>query len=418
MVAMPGDKGYHTLGIFKVNWFASGDKWMDRFAVALNQGASEVRFRGYKFDETTRPYVAISLGAAKNSEQYNVFIAPMKGAIALVVDSNVSWPVGFSDAIADAAKLATAWMSAEGHTYVWSAVIGALPEGVTSSVFALMRDVCIESFSLRSSEDLLVEAWNDSRNPSLRNYRLRSSVPILVRGKSRGYSWQEAGYSAARNLNMICALLSIAWDTCLVIRESPAPIKWGERKVPERIEWQDLRDDFVLPDIANVERKDVPSWMEAAWERMKPPNSQIARALRIYHEGLQVQYSHPSLALVAFVSAIETISQLVYRDRFCCCGFHKDIARKFRSTLKLVCDENVARELGSLYSWRSKVVHGGCLYGGEESPGSSFPFIWSTENTLEFTRMLFGMREASRKLMLLAVQGELPEISDLPLDSV
>ncbi len=69
-----------------------------------------------------------------------------------------------------------------------------------------------------------------------------------------------------------------------------------------------------------------------------------------------MQEDHPSFAVVAFVSAIETVGQLR--------GATTSRAR-FRAGLEIVTNAEIVEELVEAYAARSGTAHGGKLHGGE-----------------------------------------------------
>jgi hypothetical protein len=412
------DKEYLVLGSFAVDWSVHGSRWLDRLALALKHAEPSFEMRGHRYDGTTIPFIQFTIGSTRGADQWNFLIAPMADSAVVVVDPDSLPPAAPTSAVASAARSAVDWLKNDGPQHEWSAVLGVSPDSPGGSVFGLDGKARIGSFTLQSAEHFLVEASQVLQNPSFMSHSINASVPISVRGKSRGYSWTEAASSAARDLNRLCALLSLEWNTCLVIRESPAPLEWGERKVPERVFWQDVGTGQGLPDFDKVERKKAPGWLKVAWESTGSPNSRLARALHAHYEGLRMAGAHQSFALVAFVASIEAVGNNVYKDRFCECGEHKDVARKFRHTLMLVLAEDEARELARAYSPRSNIVHQGRLYGDESSIGGFSPRIWSSDSTIGFWITLHKMRDASRKLLIRAVQGDLPSRSNIPADPV
>jgi len=99
----------------------------------------------------------------------------------------------------------------------------------------------------------------------------------------------------------------------------------------------------------------LPKWFGDAWRRLDE-NPLVRDAVAIHYEGLRLQEDHPSFAVVAFVSAIETVGQLR--------GATTSRAR-FRAGLEIVTNAEIVEELVEAYAARSGTAHGGKLHGGE-----------------------------------------------------
>jgi hypothetical protein len=165
-------------------------------------------------------------------------------------------------------------------------------------------------------------------------------------------------------------------------------------------------DSSTAPESRNV--KTIPNWASAAFEYMNN-RTQLGHAVAIHHEGLRAQLEHPSFALIAFIASIEAVANLLFREERCPeCNAHKNVADRFRATLRLVATDEEARRLGEAYSPRSRTVHIGRLHGGKTAPGMP-NFSWGVNPIREFEWMAWGMRAASRRLLERAVRGELPE---------
>jgi hypothetical protein len=248
---------------------------------------------------------------------------------------------------------------------------------------------------------------------SLISWSYRSSVPIVVRSSSRGYDWRAAQPSAAEDLGMLVSLLSLIWDSVIDVLKPPMPLEWGQQRVPEHAPW--LKVDPApesLPDLAELPEFEVPGWLGDAWVHMNR-RARVKGAVTVYMEGVRTEERHPSLALVAYVAAVEAVSLMLFHEERCeACPNHINIGEKFHATLKLAVGEEAAEALRPVYGSRSKTVHTGRLHGYEISPGA-FPFssfLTPSEASFQW-QILRGMKTAARKLLILAVRDQLPKRS-------
>ena len=226
-----------------------------------------------------------------------------------------------------------------------------------------------------------------------------------------GYAWPAASKKVAFDLYRVCSLLSVALDVCAVVRESPAPRPWGIRKAPPRLSWQKERDLPVASETPSAVQV-FPADLASAWNEMTR-RPWLAHAVGSYHEGLLTDSPHPSLALVAYVAAIEAVANRLFTESRCpTCEAHENVAARFRAALRLVLDESEAERLGSIYNPRSLTVHQGRLHGSETVPGS---FGFGFHNPEQgFLVKVLQLRRAARELLLLALRGQLPHKTPLP----
>lgn len=194
--------------------------------------------------------------------------------------------------------------------------------------------------------------------PSLHSRHVSVTWPVIVEGVNRGFEWREAQSRAGADLYRLCALLSVAWERCWLLREPPAPLEWGRRSVPERSPF-DI--DFLAEGVDGPPPTLVepPGWIEHAWT-VSGTDQALGNALFAHYEGLRLNPEHPSFALVAFVSSIEHVGSLVTQQ-----GSPVGANAKFRAGPQLVRDEDDVKELGRAFQRRSGTAHAGRLYGGE-----------------------------------------------------
>jgi hypothetical protein len=153
----------------------------------------------------------------------------------------------------------------------------------------------------------------------------------------------------------------------------------------------------------------APEWSHDAWILMNK-RAKIKAAISIFMEGLRVEDQHPSLALVSYVSAVESISLMLFHEERCkSCSNHIEIGNKFLETLRLVTEERELEVLRPIYGNRSTTVHKGKLHGTELTLGTSLFSMLSIDPTSVFAlQSVRTMKKAARELLVMALRTQLP----------
>jgi len=295
------------LGIESLADPSRGDEWFVRLAECMSEGGGQVT--GQLRDATTNPFIEVrGLLPGAGSSDTRLLVLAVERGLALFAGGRDESPD--EDAIAiwyEAARCATKRLGLEGDPQPWSALIGPLNPRISGMDATLAEAVEVGPLLLQPEARPLHESW-PSRPPSLGSRTLASTWFIAVDGTTRGYNWQVAGKRAAFDLQRLCTLVSVAGAGATVVRETPALLEWGRRAVPERNRWETTEPVGALP-IPRIWRP--PPWLSDAWNRIES-TPWLEHALSAHHEGLRAQYEHPSLALVAFISAIEAISKRLW----------------------------------------------------------------------------------------------------------
>jgi hypothetical protein len=394
------------LGVESLVTESSGDEWFHRLAECVLAKGGQVTRR--LKDATTGPFIEVN-GTLHNGESTDtrLLVWPIDGGLALFAGGRDEPPDEEACSLwLDAARCATTRLGLEGEPQHWSALIGPPQPRVGGSEATLGETVAIGPFVLEPQHRPFRESW-PSRPPSLLGRALNLSWFIGVEGQHAGYNWPIAGRRAAFDIHRLCTLLSVAGVGPTVLREAPAPLEWGRRTVPETNPWEPMPGqlgDHPTPAIWTP-----PSWLDDAWNRVQSM-PWLAHALSAHHEGLRAQYEHPSLALVAFIGAIEAVSNRMWIVHRCeACGGHIGIAARFRATLRVVLPPDDADFLGRAYKPRSKTVHEGHLHGGEATAGVYSIGLFSPDSALTFEwGVVYRMGRASEALLMRAVSGGLP----------
>jgi hypothetical protein len=397
-----------SVGVESLDWVKQGVEWVHRVSECMAE-TDGFSVTGHKYDDTTKPFIEFT-GAQHSGAPLDtrlVIIPREAGVFIAVAGKTEELDEAAADLWVQAARCATLRLGTPGTEYHWTAVIAPPAIRITGAEPYIDGEANVGVFRLVPSGQPLYERM-PPQLPSFSSAGSGVSWPILIEARHTGYNWEAALQRAAFDLNRLCALLSLVLGECLVVREAPAPVADGVRKAPSRLWWQHWREDFdasTAPTPRNV--KAIPDWVPTAWQQMNN-RPQLGHAAAIHHEGLRAQFEHPSFALVAFVASIEAVGSLLFKDERCPeCNAHKNVAARFRATLRLVATDEEARRLGAAYSPRSRTVHQGWLHGGETTQGM-FNFSWGSNPIREFEWIVWGMRGASRKLLQSAVRGELP----------
>jgi hypothetical protein len=213
--------------------------------------------------------------------------------------------------------------------------------------------------------------------------------PIIVSGVIDD-QWPEVDRRASRLLHRLCCLLSLAWGEAWQVRLAPQKASALLPEVPEPIlipsvTWPDWADSTQL---GCREETPLPEWLSDAWQRLDSggTRSVIAPALSLWHEGILLQAEHPSMAMVAYVAAVEQVAPTVLDSR------GKRSARQtFLQCVASVAgpDDLKAIKKADAYGKRSATSHGAALHGIElefghmllrpHGPGdSAYDFMFDT----------------------------------------
>jgi hypothetical protein len=402
------------LGVESLADPSRGDEWFVRLAECSSTLGGRVT--GHLMDATTGPFIEVrGLTQGGRDSDTRLLVLAVDRSLALFAGGRDQPPD--EDVIAhwlEAAHCATKRLGLEGEPQRWSALIGPPSPRIGGMETTLSEPFKVGPFVVRPEPHALNESW-PSRPPSLGVRTVASTWLEGVEGESSGYNWQVAGKRAAYDLQRLCTLLSVAGAGTVVVRDAPAPLEWGRRSVPEGDPSETTKPsaDYRRPRIWAP-----PDWLSDAWELIES-KPWLAHALSAHHEGLRAQYEHASLALVAFISAVEAISNRLWIEHHCeTCRGRLGIAARFRATLQTVLPDAEAEFLGQAYSPRSKTVHEGHLHGTEETAGVYAIGALSTDAALTFEwGVVYRMGRASESLLLRALQGQLPatkvELPDL-----
>src|SRR5215207_7348380 len=299
------------------------------------------------------------------------------------------------------------------ESYEWTAIIGVLHDDFNQGP-ALAEELEIGGMRLASLSAPFFEFAAVPTAPYnlLSTGNARYSWPVGVGGSADGYTWQgSADRSAADSLHALCTLLTLISNIPWGVRRAAQPGLNLDVTTPSfNIGPGPAADLFSSEELTKTDLE-IPSDTDGAWRRMSA-DRRLAEAAGMFSEGVELSKAHPSFALIAFVSAIESTAQINKGAARCeACNQVKGSTQRFHSAIAGVLDDNEATLLASAYAQRSGTAHRSKLYGAEQTRGSFlFPKTFGADETVTFQWTTLRLaRRAARRLIL----GPLG-LSDLP----
>lgn len=404
---------YQPLGKFSVPWQSRGDEWISRVVAYLKE-RSGVFGHGTRAGGELGVLVEVRVSDEHDECDTRLLIVPLpEDVIEVWMCGNETVDLELADGFREATEKATAGLREKDRVHKWSAIIGASASMYSEAMPRRLPQRCnLPGIELSSTERYF---WHVERAPihTMNSWSYRPAVPIAVHGSSLGYDWHAAQPLAAEQLGKIAAFLSLVWGVLIDVMDPPAPLEWGERRLPDHAPWVRLEPDTsTAPALDELPAFEVTEWLADAWVRLNR-RAKLQTAVAIYMEGLRIEDRHPSLALVSYVSAVETISLMLFHEQRCqACQNHVNIGEKFFETLKLAVGQEAADALRPVYGRRSKTVHTGRLHGAEVAPGAFrfSSFVMPPEASFQW-QILRGVKTAAQKLLIMAIRGQLPNKS-------
>lgn len=291
----------------------------------------------------------------------------------------------------------------------WFAIVGPAHENHTCHQ-ELSGPVVVGPLHLKPAGTLreTVPQWTP---PQLGGVELRWSYPISVSAEVipavwssverpwKGFLAPNVSAEAATLLHRLRGLLAIAWDRNWTVRGLPAPESYalpawiGGPPSPE------LGREAERGEQLEAVPVDIPGWMDHAWALLDDDRA-LENSVAIHLEGVALHDRHPSVALLAYVAAIESIGQSMDQPKRCpVCRQILGATSAFRQALGEVMSDDEAAALG-FPKLRGSTVHSGVLHGNEGLLGALRD--WGEE---EDPRHRFGyevvgrLRRASRELI-------------------
>lgn len=386
-----------------IDWPTRGDEFLHHMWVALGE---RISLRGYQYlthewsDE--EPYFYFGYKVTSGDLSSELVLLPTSTGIRFLVKISDQTRVP-----REVEPWVGAIMEAVGRLddvhpkFEWWAAVGPVGLQLRGAQF-VTNEATIGEMVVHPSKKIFLEAV-EGPAPTIGGHSVQPSFPVVVEGVSSGYDWLSATESVPSDLNMLCALLSVAFDANWRIRQIPNPGSKPDSELPQ----ERLGTGVHAADNSGWQSESVaiPSWCATAW-RKAVDDDVIATALHAHHTALALEEISPSFALIAYVGVLEGLgAKLVPLKRCECCDNCTAMVgsgRRFREALKLVLPRKEVRQLEEVYERRSKTAHEGRLH-GDEVAGMFFPprvFAPRPEN-LDFRyQLVWKMRNASRKLLM------------------
>lgn len=397
--------------VLAVEWDREGDEWLKHLYDAI-AGLAPLTARVHREQGPTQsiPYPHIMCSPESPVLRSRLAIIRLRQGIVVAIEGDGEPSIDQIQPWVTAVQTAGERLGHSHTEFAWGAIVGVSPEwdGRHVNLEVLETPASVGPLRLRPG-GVFVQERTPPRFPSLNGFGAHETWPLIVEGASSGYSWDAASPPASRDLHRLCALLSIVWEQCWVLREGPQPSTLGEIHIPEKVPpdaWFGPIDDNRPP----PHPLRVPDWLDSAWTLLDG-DSDLAHAVAGHYEGLQLLRDHPSFALIAFVGSIESIGAKLFGLRRCAqCQADTGYARRFRKALRLVRSRRDAENLFAAYDRRSKTAHAGHLHGAEPLFGvPDFSRALSADPMQHFAWGLARrMGNVSRDLLVRALTGDLP----------
>ncbi|WP_410605016.1 hypothetical protein [Amycolatopsis sp. lyj-90] len=302
---------------------------------------------------------------------------------------------------------ATARLSQPAKTLPWSAIIGPDPENSTYTSPKIAEPARLAEIDLLPSTDRLLE-WVQVY-PKVHDRELSVTWPARAFGHVTGTDHRKARRDAALKVRRICSLLSVISRDCWIVRQGPEVGEYASEMRFPVTDPEIMRSDSNLGPFGESPRLEVPEWLSESINRLDE-DVKLSDALTAFHEALLLQKRHPSIALVALVTAIEAIGSRTVSLTSCktCehCTEEFGYARRFRKTLARVLHKKEISHIGDAYNYRSRTAHDGTLFGTDRFPGTvMITSILSSDKEGDFDPIVNVLRRACRRLLILELGG-------------
>ena len=260
----------------------------------------------------------------------------------------------------------------------WWAIVGPSPRPIAAAVDQTPHDKTRRLAEPETLGDVRLR----SEPLALDGIIEHESWPILVEGTTGAEVHLEHDVATATRVVRAAVLLSVTWKEPWVVRSAPFRSQAKPPRVPES--WPPPPDEIFDPPLAPrliADNPDayppsrLPTWMGDAWTLLEQ-DARIWNAALTWHEGLVLQARHPSFAVVAYVSAVEALSQSPRALDSLGITIASDAGSRARVSTTLgavMSGDNVKRLINSIYDSRSKTAHAAGLLGFEASLGAMSP---------------------------------------------
>lgn len=385
-----------------INWEREGDEWLQRVLKTFSKASGA---RGWS--------AAQAKGTLVLNQEYTFTDAKIMGRLRVTpnLDGSISVSIVYDtkpqeeehNLWIESLVQATSEQGQEYSEYEWSAVIGPTPS-IDTSAKSIMEKIAIGDIVINAGSMTFYEYY-PSLPTSFYSRSLLRSRPSVLTGKIRAFDKLIAMKVAATKIYKICGLLSLFLDRSWTLREYP---REGTSVIPLHPQWENHSPEtFPADNDGYWEEIKIPDWLLTAALELED-DSQLAKAVNIYYEAMQLVYTNPSLAMVAFVASIESVGQIIKPVKACkhCGQIGSSIAR-FKEALSTVYKQDEVKQIMKdygVYERRSRTAHDGVLHGTEKYFGfimpSGFFSMIQASNPDGFLIMIYKIRTIAGKILI------------------
>lgn len=362
-----GDYLAQLRATINIDWAAQGNEWVTHLYAALHAtGNDGVGFTLQPPTEEEPYYSGRYTGSSLKTHLRT--ITTDAGLLLFVGGEDPEIVEAEMPTWLDCAAIAAQKLGSTG-SFGWSAVIAPHPSAITSNeVHHLTDDIAVTPLRLRPGG---VKCAEFITQRGTGGGLLHITYPIVVEGRSDGYSWERAQHAAARTLHSLRSALAVAWNEPFTLLRVPRPDTIGPVEVPSVVGLMlETFDEWVASTGNDPEPFTVSDWLEGAIALFEADPA-VADAAGAYLEGLTLLNEHPSMALVAFVAALDGLGAKLNKPERCPeCKMITGASSRFRQAVGLVGTEDEVAFANKRLTERSGTAHKGELYGGESYLGS------------------------------------------------
>lgn len=380
------------------------DEWLDAVFSSLRASRGVTGYEIQRSDDSGKLFDVTARGV----EAFTVLHVEVRKGGPAKVRVNSDLDGGTRELCENAVAAAQRMLDEEPKEFSWSAVIGHDPDVASYTAERVGEDpVVVGGITLTSGPEKVFEYVTDTSAYGER--KLAVMWPVHVADQVLATSGRQAARIAALKARQLCALLSLISHDYWIVRIGPAVSEapkepWFPATDQSLVEPGVVDDNYGEPRVLSF-----PEWIGDSFTVLDC-DRKIGDALIAYHEALLLQERHPSMALVAFMTAIEAIgSRTVALTRCQTCEHCTEefgYARRFRRTLSRVLHRKEISYLGDVYNYRSRTAHDGTLFGNDRFSGmTNFAHLLASDKERDFRSLLSVLRRACRRLLVLELGG-------------
>lgn len=239
-----------------------------------------------------------------------------------------------------------------------------------------------------------------------------SKFEVLIEGTENGKSWPTVSFSVAKRLSKFAAYIAVHLDTIMefenrIVNKSENP------------EWyiDTSHENSRVKTHPNATSISITEEIIEKWSSYVDDKT-LTESFEMYAEAMKIERKHPSLAHIAYVSAIERIGQELKPPNKCCgvagdanlhcenCVAVKGASAAYRAALRTVLSQSETKRFFKLSygKRRSKTVHEAVLHGNESTADSTMHHSLVQDNG-HFSFEVERVKKIAREVLLAALDN-------------